>query len=106
MNHRVNAWSFPRGIGACLALSLSLALPDAIAQTNWALIGWNNLGMHCMDSDFSVFSILPPYNTIHAQLINNQGRLVTNTAGIGVTSPPTAAAILRATSAPASKCKT
>ena len=58
---------------------------DASAQTNWALIGWNNLGMHCMDSDYSVFSILPPYNTIHAQLINNQGKLVTNTTGIGVT---------------------
>jgi PKD repeat protein len=42
-----------------------------------ALLGWNNLGMHCMDSDYSVFSILPPYNTIEAQLIVG-GRLVTN----------------------------
>jgi hypothetical protein len=48
------------------------------------LLGWNNLGMHCMDSDFSVFSILPPYNTIEAQLIVN-GRLVTNGAGYTVT---------------------
>ena len=23
--------------------------------------------MHCMDADFSVFAILPPYNTIQAQ---------------------------------------
>lgn len=59
-------------------------LSDARAQSNWTLIGWNNLGMHCMDSDYSVFSILPPYNTIHAHLINGQGKLVTNTAGIGV----------------------
>jgi hypothetical protein len=39
------------------------------AATNWAVLGWNNLGMHCLDSDFSVFSILPPYNTINAQVI-------------------------------------
>ena len=40
--------------------------------------------MHCMDSDYSVFSILPPYNTIEAQLIVNGG-LVTNGAGYTVT---------------------
>lgn len=33
------------------------------------LLAWNDLGMHCMDPDYSVFSILPPYNTIHAQLM-------------------------------------
>jgi hypothetical protein len=37
-----------------------------------------------MDSDYSVFSILPPYNTIEAQLIVN-GTLVTNGAGYSVT---------------------
>ncbi|HEU5072371.1 MAG TPA: PKD domain-containing protein [Verrucomicrobiae bacterium] len=48
------------------------------------LLGWNNLGMHCMDSDYSVFSILPPYNTIEAQLIVG-GRLFTNGVGYSVT---------------------
>ncbi len=48
------------------------------------LLGWNNLGMHCMDSDYSVFSILPPYNTIEAQLIVG-GKLVTNGTGYTVT---------------------
>ncbi|HEU6448934.1 MAG TPA: PKD domain-containing protein [Verrucomicrobiae bacterium] len=48
------------------------------------LLGWNNLGIHCMDSDYSVFSILPPYNTIEAQLIVN-GLLVTNGTGYTVT---------------------
>lgn len=37
-----------------------------------------------MDSDYSVFSILPPYNTIEAQLIVG-GKLVTNGAGYTVT---------------------
>ncbi len=49
-----------------------------------AVLGWNNLGMHCMDSDYSVFSILPPYNTIEAQLIVN-GQLVKSGTGYTVT---------------------
>ncbi len=48
------------------------------------ILGWNNLGMHCMDSDYSVFSILPPYNTLEAQLIVG-GQLVTDGAGYSVT---------------------
>jgi hypothetical protein len=38
-----------------------------------------------MDADFSVFSILPPFNTIHAQLIDAQGNLVVNPGTITVT---------------------
>src|SRR5512136_2259569 len=48
------------------------------------IVGWNNLGMHCMDSDYSVFTVLPPYNTIEAQLIV-AGKLITNGAGYTVT---------------------
>jgi hypothetical protein len=40
----------------------------------YTLLAWNDLGMHCMDgSDFSVFTILPPYNNLDAQLINKVG---------------------------------
>ena len=61
-----------------------LALPLTTGAVNNQILGWNNLGMHCMDSDYSVFSILPPYNTIEAQLIVG-GKLVTNDAGYAVT---------------------
>ena len=61
----------------------------APAATNYTLVGWNNLGMHCMDSDYSVFSILPPYNTINAQLIQgisgSNASIVILTNGIGIT---------------------
>ncbi len=39
------------------------------ANSTYTLLAWNDLGMHCMDEDYSVFSILPPYNTLVAQLI-------------------------------------
>ncbi|MGH7786122.1 MAG: Ig-like domain-containing protein [Candidatus Binatia bacterium] len=56
----------------------------------WTLIGWNNLGMHCMDPDYGVFALLPPYNTLQAQLIDPSGRLVQDPAGITVTYAATA----------------
>jgi len=68
----------------CLVLSVFL-LNFYLYAADYSLIGWNDLGMHCMDgSDYSLFSVLPPYNTIYAQLVY-QGQLLTNTAGITVT---------------------
>jgi hypothetical protein len=61
-------------------LSLAAAAVPATLAANQALLGWNDLGMHCMDADYSVFSILPPFNTVHAQLIS-QGGLVTGGTG-------------------------
>jgi Bacterial Ig domain len=69
---------------------LSLLLPlilfgfqdaSAPAVAGWKLVATNDLGMHCMDSDFSVFSILPPFNNVYAQLIDPNGNLVTSPSG-------------------------
>lgn len=47
--------------------------------TGWKVIGWNDLGMHCVDGkDYSIYSILPPFNTFHAHVINSSGKLVTS----------------------------
>jgi len=35
----------------------------------YILIGWNDLGMHCSNKDFSKIAVLPPYNNVRAQLI-------------------------------------
>lgn len=54
------------------------------SKTNYTLTAWNDLGMHCMDgNDFSVFSVLPPYNNLHAQIKDKNGNLVTS--GIALT---------------------
>ena len=47
--------------------------------SKFALLAWNDLGMHCVDGkDYSVFSILPPFNNLHAQLVNaTTGKAVT-----------------------------
>ncbi len=67
-----------------LAFVAAFLQPTPLSAASAQVLGWNNLGMHCMDSDYSVFSILPPYNTIEAQLIVS-GKLVTNGSGYTVT---------------------
>ena len=48
-------------------------------SASYTLLAWNDLGMHCMDGlDYSIFSILPPYNTLHAQLKDKSGKLIAN----------------------------
>lgn len=37
------------------------------------ITAFNDLGMHCVDADFSVFSILPPFNVVNAQVITRGG---------------------------------
>ncbi len=68
-----------------LAWNMTGVSRTADAADDWTLVGWNDLGMHCMDADYSVMSILPPYNTVHAQLIDSSGNLVTDPQGITVT---------------------
>jgi len=51
--------------------------PDNPPQQNYVLTAWNDLGMHCMDADYSVFAILPPYNNLHAQIKKKDGGLLT-----------------------------
>ncbi len=73
-----------KAFAAAIASAFMLQAVPA-ARAGWTLTGWNNLGMHCMDDDYSVFSILPPFNTVNAQLIDPQGRLLTNPVGITLT---------------------
>ena len=52
-----------------------------LASNSMVVFGYNDLGMHCMNQDFSEMMILPPYNTLHAQVIDRGGedpRIVTS----------------------------
>lgn len=55
----------------------------AAAPPAAAILSWNDLGKHCMDPDFAVFTILPPFNTINSQLMIN-GKLQQVAAGFTV----------------------
>lgn len=60
------------GLAASSAVGVALgvgALDPADAPGADSVLGYNDLGMHCMNSDYSEMMILPPYNTIRAQVI-------------------------------------
>lgn len=48
-----------------------------VVNANYSLVAINDLGMHCGDLDTHISSILPPFNVLHAQVIER-----------GVTGPP------------------
>jgi hypothetical protein len=68
-----------------LFLATVLTANGQTQTRNGSVLGWNNLGMHCADGDFSVFCLLPPYNTVHSQVIDSNGHLITDQAGVSVT---------------------
>lgn len=77
-----------------VAGATSTALADKRQQSGsgssttagYRLVGWNDLGMHCVDgNDYSVFSILPPYNNVHVQLVGPDGKLVKDPASVRLT---------------------
>jgi hypothetical protein len=53
----------------------------AVTVGDFVVLGYNDLGMHCMNQDFSEIMILPPFNNLHAQVIDRTGenpRIVTS----------------------------
>jgi len=48
-------------------------LPPAQPLGDYVAFAWNNLGMHCYQTDYSQFLILPPYNVLWTQVIARSG---------------------------------
>jgi hypothetical protein len=58
--------------------------PPVSSSVPWRVLASNDLGMHCADLDYQVFSILPPFNVVHAQVVlpgtaTTQPKLLTGT---------------------------
>jgi hypothetical protein len=56
----------------------------AAAAGNYVVLGWNNLGMHCYNKDFRDMAVLPPYNTLWAQVVQRGNPPALVTSGITV----------------------
>ena len=59
-------------------------LPPAQPVDKYVALAWNDLGMHCSQSDFSTFQILPPYNVFWTQVIARGEKPAIFTEGIEV----------------------
>jgi hypothetical protein len=51
------------------ALLLLCTVSSSLSAQDYIIIGWNDLGMHCSNQDFSTLVVLPPYNNVRAQVI-------------------------------------
>ena len=50
-----------------------------IANSDYVVFAWNDLGMHCLNPTYDELVILPPYNTVNAQVVKrgNPPQIVT-----------------------------
>lgn len=60
------------------------SVSPALITTPMVVVGVNDLGMHCMQQDFSEMMILPPFNTLRAQVIRRGLEPSIRTSGITV----------------------
>ncbi len=58
--------------------------PEAV-NGNYVVVSWNDLGMHCMNQFFKVMAVLPPYNTVWAQVVKRGREPQVVTTNIKVT---------------------
>jgi hypothetical protein len=52
------------------------------AQSPYIVLGWNTLGMHCLDPNYSEICILPPFNTLMVQVLRRGSPVSIVTSGI------------------------
>lgn len=80
------------GCGGSSASAGPAAPGDVIANASASMVvfGYNDLGMHCINQDFSELCVLPPANTLRAQVIDRSGedpRIVTSGIDVSYSIP-------------------
>ncbi len=66
----IKAVSEPVVVTAGQALTNTYSYTKLLTSNSMVVFGYSELGMHCMNQDFSELMVLPPYNTFHAQVID------------------------------------
>jgi len=70
---------------AILAVAImALVICPAAYSVEYTVIGWNDLGMHCLNPTYDKAVILPPYNTVIAQVVKRGDPPQIITSGISV----------------------
>jgi hypothetical protein len=54
------------------------------ASSNYIVVAWNDLGMHCLNPTYDTAVILPPYNTVWAQVLKRGNPPQVVTSGLTV----------------------
>ena len=71
---------------AGLGYYMALSAPSPVTMVDqYKVLAWNDLGMHCYNRSFQDLAVLPPYNTLWAQVIKVGDPPQIVTTGITVT---------------------
>lgn len=62
-------WGLALALLGSAAAAVSFGLARSPLANDYVVFAYNELGMHCMQQDFSQMMILPPYNNLRAQVI-------------------------------------
>lgn len=60
------------------------ALPNGTGSSAYVVLAWNDLGMHCLNPSYDAAVILPPYNTVLAQVVKRGNPPQPITSGLTV----------------------
>ena len=64
----------PTGSSAKVDWFLTPSYPaKPVPAKSVTVLAWNDLGMHCDQDSYKYFMVLPPYNTLHAQVFGPEG---------------------------------
>jgi hypothetical protein len=66
------------------SLQADLAKKSLPQTGEYVVFAWNDLGMHCLNPTYDKAVILPPYNTLWAQVVKKGGEPTIVTSGITV----------------------
>jgi hypothetical protein len=83
-SHRPELWWIAALLSAGTVGALGLRRDDKDGPGAYSVFGANDLGMHCMNSDYSEIMILPPFNSIRAQVIRRGTEPEIMTADVSV----------------------
>ncbi len=72
------------GLASCKSGSEAASTPINAASAQYIVLAWNDLGMHCLNPTYDQAVILPPYNTVWAQVIQRGNPPTVVTSGITV----------------------
>ena len=69
--------------GPIFSQNSSIPFTNSVASSGmggYVVIGWNDLGMHCINSSYAELAVLPPFNNLRAQVIQrgNPPKIVTS----------------------------
>jgi hypothetical protein len=71
-------------LAATWAWTRPTVVPAAPATGGYVVLAWNDLGMHCYNRDFQDLAVLPPFNTLWAQVVRTGDPPELVTSGITV----------------------